>query len=74
MRAEYLSDVVPDRKMLYQQAENAMKNQNNNPRCKGIEELSLLDFLEATDGRVSNLAEKSLHWQVVTWENSNLIL
>lgn len=74
LRVEYLSDVAPDRKMLYQQAKAAMKNQNNNPKCKGSGELTLLDFLEAADGRVSNLAEKSLHWQVVTWENNNLIL
>lgn len=56
--AEYLSDVAPDRKMLYQWAKNAMKNQNNNPKCKGIGELTLLDFFEAADGRVGNLAEK----------------
>lgn len=58
LRAEYLSDVAPDRKMLYQQAKNAMKNQNNNPKCRGIGELTLLDFLEAADGRGSGLAEK----------------
>ncbi len=58
LRAEYLSDVAPDRKMLYQQAKNAIKNQNNNPKCKGIGELTLLDFLEAADGRGSGLAEK----------------
>ena len=51
LRAEYLSDVAPDRKMLYQQAKNAMKNQNSNPKCRGIRELTLLDFLEAADGR-----------------------
>lgn len=58
LRAEYLSDVAPDRKMLYQQAKNAMKNQNNNSKGKGSGELTLLDFLEAADGRGSNLAEK----------------
>ena len=58
LRTEYLSDVAPDRKMLYQQAKNAMKNQNNNPKCRGIGELTLLDFLEAADGRGSSLAEK----------------
>ena len=58
LRAEYLSDVALDRKMLYQQAKNAMKNQNNNPKCRGIGELTLLDFLEAADGRGSSLAEK----------------
>ena len=60
LRAEYLSDVAPDRKMLYQQAKNAMKSQNNNPKCKGTGELTLLDFLEAADGRGSGLAEKRL--------------
>lgn len=58
LRAEYLSDVAPDRRMLYQQAKNVMKNQNNNPKCRGIGELTLLDFLEAADGRGSSLAEK----------------
>ena len=58
LRAEYLSDVAPDGKMLYQQAKNAMKNQNNNPKCRGTGELTLLDFLEAADGRGSDLAEK----------------
>ena len=32
--------------MLYQQVKNAMKNQNNNPKCRGIGELILLDYLE----------------------------
>ncbi len=58
LRAEYLSDVAPNRKLLYQQAQNAMNKQNNNPKCKGIGELTLLDFLEAADGRGSSLAEK----------------
>ncbi len=58
LRAEYLSDVAPNRKLLYQQAKNAMRNQNNNPKCKGIGELTLLDFLEMADGRGSSLAEK----------------
>lgn len=44
LRAEYLSEVAPDRKQLYQQAKSAMKNQNANPKCKGIGELTLLDF------------------------------
>ena len=46
LRAEYLSEVAPDRKQLYQQAKSAMKNQNANPKCKVIGELTLLDFLE----------------------------
>ena len=46
LRAEYLSEVAPDRKQLYQQAKSAMKNPNTNPKCKGIGELTLLDFLE----------------------------
>ena len=44
--AEYISDVSPDRKALYQQAKNAVKRQkNSNPKCKGIGELLLLNFL-----------------------------
>lgn len=58
--AEYMSDVSPDRKALYQQAKNALKGQNGNPKCHGSGELTLLDFLEAAEGRISNLAEKKL--------------
>ncbi|HCU2974951.1 hypothetical protein ACTGZ3_11320 [Clostridioides difficile] len=58
LRAEYLSDVAPDRKQLYKQAKNAMSNQNSNPKCKGSGELTLLDFLERAEGKNNNLAEK----------------
>ena len=60
LRAEYLSEVAPDRKQLYQQAKNAMKNQNTNPKCKGIGELTLLDFLEQAEGKNQNLADKQI--------------
>ena len=56
--AEYMSDVSPDRKALYRQAENALKGQGGNPKCKGSGELTLLYFLEAADGRAENFAEK----------------
>ena len=56
--AEYMSDVSPDRKALYRQAENALKGQGGNLKCKGSGELTLLDFLEAADGRTESLAEK----------------
>lgn len=56
--AEYMSDVSPDRKALYRQAENALKGQGGNPKCHGSGELTLLDFLEAADGRTDDLAEK----------------
>lgn len=56
--AEYISDVSPDRRALYQQAKNAVKGQSGNPKCKGSGELTLLDFLEAAEGRSANLAEK----------------
>lgn len=59
LNAEYLSDVAPDRKRLYQQAKNAMRNQSGKTNCHGVGELTLLDFLEAAKGRESNLAEKS---------------
>ncbi len=58
LRAEYLSDVAPDRKQLYEQAKNTIKKQTGNPKCKGCGELSLLDFLEKTEGKSSNFAEK----------------
>ncbi len=56
--AEYMSDVSPDRKALYRQAKNALKGQGGNPKCHGSGELTLLDFLEAADGRTDDLAEK----------------
>lgn len=59
LNAEYLSDVAPDRKRLYQQAQNAMRNQSGKTNCHGVGELTLLDYLEAAKGRESNLAEKS---------------
>ena len=43
---------------LYQQAKNAVKSSNHNPKCQGIGELSLLDFLEKAEGNKSDLAEK----------------
>lgn len=58
--AEYMSDVSPDRKALYRQAENALKGQGGNPKCHGSGELTLLDFLEAADGRTESLAEKRI--------------
>lgn len=52
LRTEYLSDVAPDRKGLYQAAKNEIgKQSDNNPKCHGIGELSLLDFLEQAEGR-----------------------
>ncbi len=56
--AEYTSDVSPDRKALYRKAENAVKGQGGNPKCHGSGELTLLDFLEAAEGRTESLAEK----------------
>ena len=58
LRAEYLSDVAPDRKQLYEQAKNTIKKQTGNSKCKGCGELSLLDFLEKAEGKSSNFAEK----------------
>jgi uncharacterized ferredoxin-like protein len=55
-----LSEVAPDRKQLYQQAKSAMKNQNTNPKCKGIGELILLDFLEQAEEKNQNLADKQI--------------
>ena len=36
------------------------KNQNTNPKCKGIGELTLLDFLEQAEGKNQNLADKQI--------------
>ena len=35
--AEYMSEVSPDRKALYQQAKKALRNQGGNPKCRGID-------------------------------------
>ena len=35
LRAEYLSDVAPDRKQLYEQAKNTIKKQTGKLKCKG---------------------------------------
>ncbi len=56
--AEYMSDVSPDRKALYRQAENSLKRQIGSPKCHGSGELTLLDFLEAAEGRTESLAQK----------------
>ena len=55
LRADYLSDVAPDRKNLYHQAENAIEGQNGKPGGKqmAMGELSLLYFLEHSDDKQS---------------------
>lgn len=58
--AEYMSDVSPNRKALYQQAKNAVKSSNRNPKCQGIGEMSLLYFLEKAESDKCNLAEKKI--------------
>ena len=59
LQADYVSEVSPDRKGLYQQAEKAIKFQSKN--TKGIKhgagELTLLYFLEHAD-KSENLADK----------------
>ena len=56
--AEYLSDIAPNRKLLYQQAKNTLKTQGANLKCRESGEITLLDFLEAADGKISNLAHR----------------
>ncbi|SFU93413.1 hypothetical protein [Butyrivibrio sp. M55] len=60
LRADYLSDVSPDRKGLYQQAEKAIKFQSKNTKGikHGVGEMSLLYFLEHAD-KSQNLSDKS---------------
>ena len=57
LRAEYLSDVAPNRKMFYQQAKAAMQKGKEKKGNKPIGELTLLDFLQESKGK-GNLAEK----------------
>ena len=63
LRAEYLSDVAPDRKQLYEQAKNTIKKQTGNLKCKGCGELSLLDFLRRQKEKAVILLKRSLHWR-----------
>ena len=55
LRADYLSDVAPDRKSLYHQAENAIKGHNvkTGGQQVALGELSLLYFLERSDNKQS---------------------
>lgn len=54
LRTEYISSVSPDRKSLYSSANSAItKTNGKNMKCKGIGELSLLDFLENTTEKLS---------------------
>ncbi len=43
----------------YQQAKNTMKSQSGNPKCQGSGELTLLDFLEAAEGKIGILLKRS---------------
>ena len=58
LHAEYPSDVAPNRKLLYQQAKDTFKTQGANPKCRGSGGTTLLNFLEAADGKISNLAHR----------------
>lgn len=60
LRAEYLSDVAPDRRSLYHQAENALRGKkgNNDRQQTTMGELSLLYFLECVDNK-QGLSNKS---------------
>lgn len=42
----------------YINKQKCSKSSNHNPKCQGIGELSLLDFLEKAEGNKSDLAEK----------------
>ena len=57
LRAEYLSDVAPNRKLLYQQAKTVMQKGKEKKGDKPIGELTLLDFLQESKAK-GNLAEK----------------
>ena len=62
LRAEYLSDVAPDRKQLYEQAKKNIKKQTGNLKCKGCGELSLLDFLEKKEGKNEHRSSGRWHF------------
>ena len=60
LRADYLSDVSPNRKELYHQAENVIKSHDGNKKgaLHGMGEMSLLYFLEHATGN-QNLSDIS---------------
>ena len=63
LRAEYLSDVAPDRKQLYEQAKNTIKKQTGNPKCKDVENYHYWIFWRRQKEKAVILLKNSLHWQ-----------
>lgn len=57
LRREYLSNVAPDRKRIYQLAGNVINKNSSSIKSERQGELTLLDFLKDADGK-QNLAEK----------------
>lgn len=59
LKTEYISTVSPNRRQLYQQAKNVIKNQNT--KCNNTKELTLLDFLnQMAENDDGNLAQKKI--------------
>ena len=66
--AEYMSDVSPNRKALYQQAKNAVKSSNHNPNVRGLVNCRCLIFWRRQKVIKAILLKRSLFWQeVVHW-------
>ncbi|MBQ2801854.1 MAG: hypothetical protein IJF03_10735 [Lachnospiraceae bacterium] len=58
LRTEYISEVSPDRKLLYQQAKSSMKKHSQSVgNGQGVGELTLLDFLNKSE-QGNSLANK----------------
>jgi len=60
--AEYISDVSPDRKALYQQAKNAVKRQKNR-NARESENYHCLIFWRGQRGRITTLRKRNLFWR-----------
>lgn len=63
LRAEYLSDVAPDRKQLYEQAKNTIKNKLAIRNVKDVENYHYWIFWRRQKEKAVILLKNSLHWQ-----------
>ena len=63
LRAEYLSDVAPDRKQLYEQAKNTIKNKLAIRNAKDVENYHYWIFWRRQKEKAVILLKRSLHWR-----------
>ena len=63
LRAEYLSDVAPDRKQIYEQAKNTIKNKLAIRNAKDVENYHYWIFWRRQKEKAVILLKRSLHWR-----------